>query len=142
VKLRKSADRLEGVLLHDVFQGPSRNNGSCGLGTDGEVGRVETSLKKLSGEVNGVNSGKLNSGGGVAESATSPRTRNSRPSAPISTPGRVPRLSSSHTHTYSNDGDCLVLGAFLVGRGFGRLPVVVEEAPSLNESEVGDEDLA
>jgi hypothetical protein len=35
-----------GVVLRDVFQGPSRRDGSCGPGTDGEVGCRQGELEE------------------------------------------------------------------------------------------------
>ena len=108
---------------------------------------VEASLKKLGGGVSGDNSGNPDREEDVAESATSPKTGNNRPSAPTSASGRISRSSSSHTHTCSNDDGvppamtASFSGPFSPGGVSDGLPAVVEEAPS-NASEVGDEDLA
>jgi phosphatidylinositol 4-kinase type 2 len=109
---------------------------------------VEASLKKLGGGVGGDSSGNPDREEDVAESATSPRTRNKRPSILTSAPGRISRSSSSHTHTYSNDDGVSPImtasfsGPFSPGGISDGLPAVAEEAPSSNASEVGDEDLA
>ena len=109
---------------------------------------VEASLKKLGGGVGGDDSGNPDREEDVAESATSPKTRNSRPSAAISASGRISRSSSSHTHTYSGDDGVSPImtasfsGPFSPGGVSDGLPAVVEEAPSSNASEVDDEDLA
>jgi len=108
---------------------------------------VEASLKKLGGGVGGDSSGNPDREEDVVESATSPRTRNNRSSAPISGPGQISRSSSSHTHTHSNDDGVSPMmtasfsGPFSPGGISDGLPAVVEEAPPSNASEVGDEDL-
>ena len=108
---------------------------------------VEASLKKLGGGVSGDNSGNPDHEEDVAESGTSPRTRNNRPGL-ISAPGRISRSSSSHTHTYSNDDGVSPMmtasfsGPFSPGGVPDGLPAVAEEAAPSNASEVGDEDLA
>ena len=109
---------------------------------------VEASLKKLGSGVGGDDSGNPDREVDVAESATSTSTRNNRPPAPVSAPGRVSRSSSSHTHTYSNDDvvppmmTASFSGPFSPGEISDGLPAVAEEAPSSNASEVCDEDLA
>jgi phosphatidylinositol 4-kinase type 2 len=109
---------------------------------------VEASLKKLGGGVGGDNSGNPDREEDVAESSTSRRRGTTRPSVVISAPGRISRSSSSHTHTYSNDDGVSPImtasfsGPFSPGGISDGLPAVVEEAPSSNASEVGDEDLA
>ena len=108
---------------------------------------VEASLKKLGGGVGGDSSENPDREEDVAESATSPRTRNNRPSVTIA-PGRISRSSSSHTHTCSNDDGVPPImtasfsGPFSPGGISDGLLAVVEEAPSSNASEMGDEDLA
>ena len=91
--------RSTSVVLHDVFQGPPWYGGSCGPGTDGEIGRLRAKLEKTRGRVGGGDSGNSDREEDVAESATSARTRNGKPSAAISVPGRISCSSSSHTHT-------------------------------------------
>ena len=76
---------------------------------------------------------------------TSPSTRNIRLfKEPILVPGRMTRLSS-HTHD-DDDGVPPIMTAsfsrpFSPGGIPDGLPVVAEEAPSSNASEVGDEDV-
>ena len=108
---------------------------------------VEASSKKLGGGVSGDNSGNPDREEDVTESATSPRTKNSRPGV-ISAPGRISRSSSSHTHTYSSDDGVPPMmtasfsGPFSPGGVPDGLPAAVEEGAPSNASEVGDEDLA
>ena len=108
---------------------------------------VEASLKKLGGGVGEDSSGNPDREVDVAELTTSASTRSKLP-APISAPGRISRSSSSHTHTHSNDDGVSPMmtasfsGPFSPGGISDGLPAVVEEAPSSNSSEVGDEDLA
>ena len=103
---------------------------------------VEASLKKLSGGV-GDDSGNPDHEVDVAESTTS---RKNRLPALASAPGRMSRSSSSHTQ--SNDEAVSPMmtasfsGPFSSGGASDGLLAVVEEAPSSNASEVGDEDLA
>jgi len=111
-------------------------------GVDGEVGRGRGELEETRWP------GNPDREEDVAESATSPRTRNGRPPGPISASGRISHSSSSHTHTHSDDDSvspamtASFSGPFSPGGVSDGLPAVVEEAPSSNASEVGDEDLA
>ena len=107
---------------------------------------VEASLKKLGGGVDGDNSGNADCEVDVAESPTSPSTKNGRLFGPVSAPGRMSRSSSSHTHN-NDDGVPPIMtasfsGPFSPGGTPDGLPAVAEEAPSSNASEVGDEDVA
>lgn len=105
---------------------------------------VEASLKKLSGGT-GDDSGNPDREVDVAESITS---RKNRPPGPASAPGRISRSSSSHTYTQSIDDTVppMMTASFSGGFSSGGVSdgplAVVEEAPSSNASEVGDEDLA
>jgi hypothetical protein len=54
---------------------------------------VEANLKKLGDRVGGDNSGNPDRDKDMAESATAPRTRNGKQSAPFSTPERISRSS-------------------------------------------------
>jgi len=109
---------------------------------------VKASLRKLGGGVSGDCSGNSDRERAVAGSTTSPRTKDSRPSAPISASGRIPRSSSSQTHTCNNDNRVPPVmtasssGSFSLGGVSDGLPATVEEAPSSNASEVDGEDLA
>ena len=108
---------------------------------------VEASLKKLGGGVAGDNSGNPDHEVDVAESTTSTSTKKGR-SLASTAPGRISRSSSSHTHTHNSDDGVPPMmtasfsGPFSPGGVSDGLPAVVEEAPSSNASEVGDEDLA
>ena len=107
---------------------------------------VEASLKKLGGGVSGGdNSGDADHEVDVAESSIPTNTRINTQSTPTPAPGRTSRSSSSLTH--SNDDSVPPMmtasfsGPFPTGAIPDGLPVVAEEVPSSNASEVGDEDL-
>ena len=107
---------------------------------------VEASLKKLGGGIDGDNSGNADCEVHVAESPTSPSTRNGRLFGPVSAPGRMSRSSSSHTHN-NDDGVPPMMTASFSGPSSpggipNELPAVAEETPSSNASRVGDEDVA
>ena len=106
---------------------------------------VEASLKKLGGGVGGDNSEDADREVDVAESPTPAGTRNNKQPALISAPGRTSR-SSSRTHSNDDGVPPMMIasfsGPFSTGATPDGLPAVVEEAPSSNGSDVGDEDFA
>ena len=101
-------------------------------------------MKKLGGSVGGDNSGNGDREIDVAVSPISPSTRNDRPLGPVSAPGRMFRSSYSHTHNNDNGVPPVVTvsfsGLFSPRRIPNGLPVMVEDAPSSDASDVGDED--
>jgi len=86
------------IVLHYVFQGPSRHNGSCGPGTAGEVGRHR-------GKFGGDSSGNADCEVDVAESSTSPSRGGRRTWGPFRHPEK--RHGSAHlllTRTITTTG--------------------------------------